>query len=162
MGGGPSHWATEAHIRAGCPTYATPDAARSFNDDLTEIERMGVRVVSDDEARRLAADASVAHVELRDVDLDAIRRALAAFGVPGALDDPRVRAARNTVAINVGNFHTLAFHLDGARIARIFEHHTGLLDTAKLDGILDRFAAGRLTNQEIFADSGHGALDADP
>ena len=41
MGGGPSHWATEDHLRAGLPVYATPDAARSFNDDLDEIEAHG-------------------------------------------------------------------------------------------------------------------------
>ncbi len=34
MGGGPSHWAAEDHIKAGLPLYATPSAARSFNDEL--------------------------------------------------------------------------------------------------------------------------------
>ncbi len=34
MGGGPSAWAAEAHARAGLAIYATPDAARTFNDDL--------------------------------------------------------------------------------------------------------------------------------
>src|SRR5690554_3115675 len=53
MGGGPSQWAAEAHIRAGLALYATPDAARSFNDDLDAIGEMGIHVVSEDEARRL-------------------------------------------------------------------------------------------------------------
>ncbi|MCK4489804.1 MAG: hypothetical protein KAU23_06060, partial [Anaerolineales bacterium] len=34
MGGGPSHWAARDHVQAGNALYATPDAARSFNDDL--------------------------------------------------------------------------------------------------------------------------------
>ena len=48
MGGGPSHWAAEDHLRAGQQVYATPDAARSFNDDLDEIAAMGIQVVSED------------------------------------------------------------------------------------------------------------------
>ena len=39
MGGGPSSWATEDHHRAGLSIYATPDAARSFNDDLEAVRR---------------------------------------------------------------------------------------------------------------------------
>ena len=34
MGGGPCQWAAQAHPRAGLPVFATPDAARTFNDDL--------------------------------------------------------------------------------------------------------------------------------
>ncbi len=83
MGGGPSAWASEAHARAGLPIYATPQAARSFNDDLSAVEAMGIRVVSDDEARRLPGD--VERLELRDFDLPAIRGTLESFGV--GLDD---------------------------------------------------------------------------
>jgi uncharacterized protein (DUF1786 family) len=79
MGGGPSAWAAEAHIRAGLPLYATPDAARSFNDDLDAVREMGVQILSEDEARRLP-DA-VRRLELRDFDFPAIARALGQFGV---------------------------------------------------------------------------------
>jgi uncharacterized protein (DUF1786 family) len=37
MGGGPSAWAAEAHARAGLATYATPDAARTLDDDLDKV-----------------------------------------------------------------------------------------------------------------------------
>jgi uncharacterized protein (DUF1786 family) len=83
MGGGPSQWAAEEHARAGLPIYATPQAARSFNDDLSAVEEMGIRVVSDDEALRISGDPLRLH--LRDFDLNAIRTALDAFGV--SLDD---------------------------------------------------------------------------
>jgi uncharacterized protein (DUF1786 family) len=79
MGGGPSQWAAEAHIRAGFPVYATPDAARTFNDELEAVEGLGIRVVSEDEAAALPE--SVLRLELRDLDLAAIRRALGEFGV---------------------------------------------------------------------------------
>ncbi|MCK5430888.1 MAG: DUF1786 domain-containing protein, partial [Anaerolineales bacterium] len=79
MGGGPSQWAAEEHIRAGFPVYATPEAARSFNDDLEVVREMGIVVLSEDEAARLPE--ATRHVELRDFDFPAIARALEQFGV---------------------------------------------------------------------------------
>src|SRR3990172_654553 len=70
MGGGPSAWAAEAHVQAGLPLYATPSAARSFNDDLQAVRTMGVQVLSEDEALRLPA--SVTRLELKDFDFPAI------------------------------------------------------------------------------------------
>lgn len=83
MGGGPSAWAAEAHVKAGYPVYATPQAALTFNDDLSAVEEMGIRIVSEDEALRIPE--SVNRIQLRDFDLEAIRSALAVFGVN--LDD---------------------------------------------------------------------------
>ena len=48
MGGGPCHWAVLDHVRAGCKAYATPEAARTFDDELEKVERMGIRVVSEE------------------------------------------------------------------------------------------------------------------
>jgi len=78
MGGGPSSWAADDHLRGGHRVFATPSAAKSFNDDLAEVEKSGVKVVGEDEAARLH---DVRRIEMRDVDLDAQRRAFAAFGV---------------------------------------------------------------------------------
>ena len=82
MGGGPCHWALEEHLRAGLPAYATPDAARTFDDDLEAVQRMGVTIISEDESRSLDAD----RVELRDLDLAAVRAAFAAFDVDTRFD----------------------------------------------------------------------------
>lgn len=82
MGGGPSAWAAEDHVRAGLPLYATPEAAKSFNDDLSEVEKMGIVLVSYDEAMGLDAKRII----LRDVDLEAIDRAFEAFGVKPEFD----------------------------------------------------------------------------
>ncbi len=81
-GGGPCHWALEDHLRANLPAYATHDAAMTFDDDLDAVERMGVTLVSGDGIARLDAD----NVTLRDLDLGAIRTALAAFDVSGDFD----------------------------------------------------------------------------
>lgn len=88
MGGGPSHWAALDHVRAGLPAFATPEAARTFDDDLDAVAEMGVRVVSEDEARAAAArDAEL--VELRDFWLDLILDTFTWFGVRA---DPRALA----------------------------------------------------------------------
>lgn len=78
MGGGPSHWAAMDHLRAGLPLFALPEAAQTFDDDLDSVARMGVQVVSADEARALRG---VATCELKDFYYDAIARTLDAFGV---------------------------------------------------------------------------------
>jgi uncharacterized protein (DUF1786 family) len=83
MGGGPSAWATEDHHRAGLPIFATPQAARSFNDDLDAVRRdLGIAIVSEDEAAALVAGRpDVAQVDMRDFDYRMIRQAFAAFGL---------------------------------------------------------------------------------
>lgn len=79
MGGGPSHWAVMDHIKAGHKVYATPEAARTFDDELDKVERMGIAVIAEEEARRL--DESDQLISLRDFDFDAIRSAFTAFGI---------------------------------------------------------------------------------
>lgn len=79
MGGGPSHWAARDHAKAGYPVYATPDAARTFDDDLEKVEAQGIRVISADEIKSLGD--SLTSVELRDFDFDGIARSFGTFGV---------------------------------------------------------------------------------
>jgi uncharacterized protein (DUF1786 family) len=245
MGGGPSQWAAEAHVKAGIPLYATPDAARSFNDDLEVIHASGIRIVEEDEANSLPD--SVLRLELRDYDFHAIANSLEQFGVPlddlaavavavfdhgnsppdysdrqfrfdylderiraenrlsafayladdvppimtrlqavvasahkqqgafigdmpmvvmdtapaavlGATFDPIVAGRACVLIANVGNFHTLAFRLSPDGIEGVFEHHTGLLDLSKLEGLLVALAEGNLAHEDVFGDHGHGAL----
>jgi uncharacterized protein (DUF1786 family) len=235
MGGGPGHWAVEAHLKAGLKVSATPDAARTFDDDLERVAAMGIRIIDSpaaaDGARRL---------ELRDFYLAELMAALRAFGVStvfdavavavfdhgaappgvsdrrfrfdylreqvergiglegfgflaaeiparmtrmqavaggwtggeplflmdtgpaailGAIDDGVVAAADPVVVLNVGNFHTIAALLDGRRIAGLFEHHTGQLTRPTLEHYLEQLATGALSNDQVFDDMGHGALE---
>jgi uncharacterized protein (DUF1786 family) len=254
MGGGPCGWAARDHALAGLPVFATPDAARTFDDDLAMVEQMGVQIVDEQEAISLAKQANSTHLELKDFDAAAIVTTLRAFDIDpmvdalaiaafdhgaappgvsdrlfrfnyiaetvqrrpepaafaylretlpadltrlqavaqsaaeyeaqavspgskrteeplplllmdtgsaavlGTLDDPRVRGERESVLVNIGNFHTLAFHLINGRIVGLFEHHTGLLEQAKLEALLGKLVDGTLTNAEVFDNSGHGAL----
>jgi len=79
MGGGPCAWAVNDHLEAGYPVYATPAAARTFNDDLQAVADMGVTLVSDDEAAAL--DGDVTRLRMADFDYRAIAAAFARFGV---------------------------------------------------------------------------------
>ncbi len=245
MGGGPSHWAARDHIQAGHKLYATPDAARSFDDDLEVLRESGVEVISEDEV--LTLPDHVKRIPLKDFDFPTIAEALGRFGVslddlagaavavfdhgaapPGYSDrqfrfdyladrlnpadgeplggglsslafrrgeipgemtrllaveasardldaplmvmdtapaavlgaslDEEVQEQERVMIANVGNFHTLAFRLQGQRVEGVFEHHTGLIDRGKMDGYLRSFAAGDLAHEDIFGDHGHGAL----
>ena len=239
MGGGPCHWALEAHIKAGGSAFATQEAAKTFDDDLAVVAGMGVAVVSEDEAAKLRG---VERIEMRDLDLNAIRRALAAFEVPsdfdglavgcldhgaappgfsdrlfrfnhlkqvvetrndltafamlpeelpeyltrarsmiasidievptvfldtgpaaalGALQDPRVGQCDEQVVVNLGNMHALGFFLSGSHIHALYEHHTGLLDSAQIEVMTERLVDGTLTHEEVFAGHGHGVFYAD-
>ena len=234
MGGGPDHWAIEAHLRAGLKVYATPDAARTFDDDLERVEGMGVRVVD-----RVDGVNGARRLELRDFYWPELLRALEAFGVStafdavaiavfdhgaappgvsdrrfrfdylreqvgrgtglegfgflsdaipsrmtrmqavaktwsgasplflmdtgpaailGSLDDPALASAPTALIVNLGNFHTIAAVLEGQRIVGLFEHHTGELSSEELERYLDQLAQGTISNDEVFADMGHGAL----
>jgi uncharacterized protein (DUF1786 family) len=79
MGGGPCAWAAEDHLHAGLTVYATPEAARTFNDDLARISEMGIIVLSEDEARALPD--TVIRLGLKDFDFVAITQAFNQFGV---------------------------------------------------------------------------------
>ena len=244
MGGGPCGWAVEAHLKEGYRVFATADAARTLNDDLAEVEALGVELVGEDE---IDEPVHAVRLEMRDIDYPAIASAFEAFGVDldqvdvvavavfdhgaappgvsdrlfrfeylaeriqaggglagfafqrdeipvsmtrlqaaassvpdrfpvmamdtapaavlGALEDPAVKLQRAAIVANVGNFHTLAFHLprtDGERIAGLFEHHTGRLTTSRLEQLLRELAEGTISNDELFAEHGHGALVLDP
>ncbi len=79
MGGGPSAWAIEEAARLGIPVYMTPDAATTLNDELAKVEALGIKIVSDDEARGLSS--AVRRLELRDFDFPAIARTFEDYDV---------------------------------------------------------------------------------
>ena len=78
--------------------------------------------------------------------------------VLGANFDPVVAKQKQKIICNVGNFHTLAFRLGEKGIEGVFEHHTGEIDLAKLEGLIHKLADGSLKHQDVFNDMGHGAL----
>lgn len=239
MGGGPSSWGAEAVIRSGARVYATPQAARTINDDLEKVAEAGITLVSDDELAALPSN--IQRIELADFNYPLIRQTFSAYGVSleniagmaisvfdhgdappnisdrqfrfdylnerillknslstfaftrnqippmmsrlesvslsakdtpgelilmdsapaaiaGAILDDRVRKLSHRVIVNIGNFHTLAFRLNRNRIEGLFEHHTGLLSSEKLDHYIEGLFSGNLNRSEVFDDHGHGSL----
>jgi uncharacterized protein (DUF1786 family) len=112
-GGGPCSWALEEFLKAGGRAFATPEAAQTFDDDVSQVAAMGVTLVSEDEV-----PWDTTRVQLRDLDLDAIRAALAAFEEPGEFDGIASAARPRRGATDVSD-----------RIFR-FDHLPGLLDAA--------------------------------
>ena len=82
----------------------------------------------------------------------------AVAGVIGALEDGRVAEQRCKVVANLGNEHTIAFHLHANTVQGLFEHHTGLLTREALEAYLSKLVLGGLEDQEVWLNQGHGAI----
>jgi uncharacterized protein (DUF1786 family) len=93
MGGGPCAWAVGDHLKAGYRVFATPAAARTFNDDLDAVAAMGVTLVGDEEAPKIKGD--VTRLPMADFDYRAIA---------GAFDRFQVNLDRDLDAIAVAIF----------------------------------------------------------
>jgi len=74
----------------------------------------------------------------------------------GCLKDPAIGEADPILAINVGNGHTMAAIILREKIVGLMEHHTRLLNPRKIESLLVNFADGRLRDEEVFNDGGHG------
>jgi uncharacterized protein (DUF1786 family) len=83
MGGGPSKRALLKHIEAGLAAYATAEAAATFDDDVGEVAKWGVRIIGEGEMPR---NEDVEMIETRDLNLAAIETTLMAFDVSPRLD----------------------------------------------------------------------------
>jgi len=74
----------------------------------------------------------------------------------GCLMDPAVEDADPILAVNVGNGHTMAAIVSGGEVAAVLEHHTRFLGPEKMEKLLRNFADGKLCDENVFGDNGHG------
>jgi uncharacterized protein (DUF1786 family) len=83
--------------------------------------------------------------------------------IVGCLEDSQVNdhASGGLIIANVGNAHTCAVALIEGRVRGIFEQHTRNITSAKLAGLVEKLAAGTITDSEVFDDGGHGAIVSD-
>ena len=88
MGGGPSAWAIEEYARAEIPVYMTPSAATTLNDELAKVEALGIKIISEEEAKGLSS--GVSRLELKDFDFALISKTFADYGI--SLNDLEVIA----------------------------------------------------------------------
>jgi uncharacterized protein (DUF1786 family) len=61
------------------------------------------------------------------------------------------------IAVNIGNSHVTA-SLITDKIVGFMEHHTSLLTPEKLGQLLTRLGSGRLVDEEVSGDGGHGSF----
>lgn len=236
MGGGPCQRALKEHLAAGLAVYATPEAGQTFDDDLEQVASWGVKILSEDETKKVK---DVTRIQTGDLDLDAISSALKSFGVDshydgvgvavldhgaappdvsdrifrfqhlrrvvekennllafaymsneippyltrmkavvktynlqaplllldtgaaaaiGSLEDREVARRPHRLLVNMGNSHTLAFHMDGNSILGLMEHHTGGVTRHSLEGYLEKLSRGVLESDDVFNDGGHGSF----
>src|SRR2546430_3976426 len=86
MGGGQCHWAARDHALAGNAVAVTPEAGRTFDDDLSMVEQMGFEIIDEAEASQRAEKPDWLHIELQDFDARAIITAMQAFDVDPSVD----------------------------------------------------------------------------
>ena len=105
---------------------------------------------------RMRSAARAAKRQLRGVQVFVMDSVPAAM--LGCLHDTAAARARSTLIVNVGNSHTASALLDRGKIVGLMEHHTSFLNGAKLRNYLMELAGGRLSNEKIFGEGGHGAF----
>ena len=93
-----------------------------------------------------------------DPDVPLLLMDTAEAAVLGALEDRLVADRLCKVLVNLGNEHTLAFHLHDSTIQGLFEHHTHELTRTKLEAYLLRLVRGDIDDHEVWLDQGHGAI----
>jgi len=83
-----------------------------------------------------------------------------AAAIIGALLDPWLAKKKDegVMVVNVGNEHIVAALVKGSYVYGIYEHHTSLMNPDKLREHLDKFRRGKLANEEVFEDMGHGCV----
>jgi uncharacterized protein (DUF1786 family) len=111
----------------------------------TEIPRCFLRMKSAAEASR--RQLPNAKVLLMDTAPDAIL---------GCIKDPAVEKADPVLAVNLGNGHTMTAIISQGEIIGVMEHHTRLLTSPKIERLLVDFADGKITDDQVFQDNGHG------
>ncbi|PVX25454.1 MAG: hypothetical protein CW691_04540 [Candidatus Bathyarchaeum sp.] len=74
----------------------------------------------------------------------------------GCLMDSRIKDDDPILAVNVGNGHTMAAIISKGEVTAVLEHHTRLLNPQKIENLLKDFADGKLSNEQVFDDNGHG------
>ncbi|MCK4953180.1 DUF1786 domain-containing protein [Candidatus Bathyarchaeota archaeon] len=76
----------------------------------------------------------------------------------GCLHDPIVKRATHVLVVNVGNNHTMATIVSKGEVVGIMEHHTSRLNPPKIKKLLVDFSEGKVSDEEVFKDEGHGVF----
>ncbi|WP_409200252.1 DUF1786 domain-containing protein [Methanobrevibacter sp. DSM 116169] len=80
----------------------------------------------------------------------------------GMCYDENIKNLNSFIVIDIGNGHTTAASIENNKIQGIFEHHTSSLTKDSLEKYITKLASGKITNEEVYNDHGHGAHVINP
>jgi uncharacterized protein (DUF1786 family) len=83
MGGGTINKVLQEHLNNGHRVIMTENAARTVRDNLNYVKSLGIKIVSDDDEKNYS---NLEKIELKDVDMPAIRESLSKFDVDADFD----------------------------------------------------------------------------
>jgi uncharacterized protein (DUF1786 family) len=127
--------------------------------ELLEIDsRPEVLAFTEDELPscflRMKSAVAVSKRQLPNAEVILMDTALAA--IVGCLQDPVVTKKERVLAVNVGNGHTMAAIIFKGHIVGLLEHHTHALNPQTIKRLLIDFVDGKLSDDAVFKDGGHG------
>jgi len=133
---------------------------RMFEERIREDPRaVGLAYRRDDIPRYLTRMISGVEASRRQLpDAEVVTMDTSPAAIVGCLTDPAVQGANPLLAVNVGNGHTMAAIVMRGRIIAVAEHHTGMLNPAKLQRMLVDLTGGDLSDRDVFEARGHGAF----
>lgn len=100
--------------------------------------------------------------QLSQIDLIPLIMDTKFASIVGMQQDNLVKQLNSYIVIDIGNGHTTAASIEDGKIQGIFEHHTSNLNNHNLEEYIKKLAEGKITNEEIYNDHGHGACVLNP
>jgi uncharacterized protein (DUF1786 family) len=76
----------------------------------------------------------------------------------GCLEDQIVNNADTILSANIGNEHFTASIISEGDVLALLEHHTSLMSPSKIESLVKNFIKGKVSNDSIFKDGGHGVF----
>ncbi len=128
---------------------------RYLGTDGCKPDRMAFSDVPSENFPRLRA----AYLEAESAGVDAVAMdSKVPIAMLGRVDSD----ADRLLVIDYGTGHVTAFLFDGDRIVGVYEHHTIRLSPEKFKRQIREFVEGRLGNEDVYRDGGHGCHNVSP
>ena len=145
MGGGPVNKAVKNHLARGYNVMMTESSARTIRDDMKRVRSLGIKIVPNNEKH-----SELSNIELKDVDLNAIREALSQFDVKLDFDYIGVAVQDHGYMEGMGDrnfrFMKIKEKLDVARRPEEFAYHNKVPEYfTRMNGVLNTLKGYKTT-----------------
>ncbi len=145
MGGGPVNKAITNHLARGYNVTMTETSAKTIRDDMDRVRSLGIKIIPHNENH-----PELGNIELKDVDLNAIREALAQFDVELDFDFIGVAVQDHGYMEGMGDrnfrFMKIKEKLDVARSPEEFAYHQEVPEYfTRMNGVLNTLKGYKTT-----------------